>query len=79
MTTITWSPPERKPEDAAELEKLIAQAVPLCQAKITIGEDGWRVRALGPPGSCRGPDFTSRDVSVRIADILREAGHPVTD
>ena len=76
MATVTWSPEDGKPEDAADLERRIDQAVPLGQVKVTIRAEGWLVRALAPPGGCRSPGFAGRDASHVVAEILREAGYP---
>jgi hypothetical protein len=77
LASVTWDPEAGRPTDAADLEREIERAVPLCQVKVTrIGEE-WRVRALAPPGFCGyGRSLSERDVSKEIAEILVEAGYP---
>lgn len=51
--------------------------MPRVEAKITQKPDGWLVRALAPvPGCGRGRSFEDRDVSERVAEVLRDAGYP---
>ena len=74
---VTWAPPELRPPDGADLEAEIERVTPRVEAKITQKPDGWLVRALAPvPGCGRGRSFEDRDVSERVAEVLRDAGYP---
>ena len=78
MASVTWDPEAARPGDAEDLEREMERAVPLCQVKVTLVGDEWRVRALAPPGFCgSGRSLNERDVSRQIAEILVDAGHPV--
>ena len=79
MASVEWVPGDRKPRDAADLERLIDEAVPQCQVKLRWDSERWHVRALAPQVSCgRDRSFGDRDVSERIAEVLEDAGHPAS-
>jgi hypothetical protein len=72
---VTWSPSERRPAEAEDIEEAIAATVPSAEVRLTHAEGGWRIRALLPSAMCqRGASFAERDVSGRVAEILEVAG-----
>ena len=77
MGSILWEPEERKPSNGEALEDEIRALAPGAQVKLTLRGERWLVRALAPAASCgRGHDFSGRDVSVRVADVLNDNGCP---
>lgn len=78
MSRIEWRPAESRPPNAPALEALIAQVAPAAVVTLTLAEDGcWQVRALLPAAMCaRGADFSSRDVSARVASVLDDHDCP---
>jgi hypothetical protein len=73
---VQWAPEEQRPPDAAALEAEIERVSPGTQAKITLVDGEWRVRALRPAAMCvRGVDFGERDASARVAQVLVDHGH----
>ena len=78
MTRIEWKPADRRPTDAEALEAAIALVVPAAAVTLTLADDGaWQVRALLPAAMCaRGGDFSSRDVSARVASVLDDHDCP---
>jgi hypothetical protein len=78
VASVEWIPEDRMPPDAAELERLMDEAVPQCEVRLRWDSEGWRVRALAPQVRCgRGRSFEDRDVSARIVEILEDAGQLV--
>jgi hypothetical protein len=77
LSTISWSPEEASPAEAAALEAKIAAMAPGAQVKLTLIDGVWLVRALTPGAMCaRGGDFSTRDSSAAIAEMLSEEGLP---
>jgi len=76
--SVEWGPPEARPAGADAVERLIDEVAPGARVKITVGPDGWRVRALAPAAMCdRGASLAARDPSARVAEALSEAGYPI--
>jgi hypothetical protein len=78
VSRIEWRPEGSRPADAAALEAAIEQVVPAAAVTLTLADDGaWQVRALLPAAFCaRGGDFSSRDVSARVASVLDDHDCP---
>jgi hypothetical protein len=76
LATVRWVPEEKKPEEAPEIERKIDALAPACQVKVHCTSGEWLVRALAPAIYCgRGRTFADRDVSERIAELLRDEGY----
>jgi len=77
MSSVFWEPVTHKPAVAAALEAEIHRLAPGVQVKLTLDGEAWLVRALAPAALCtRGPDFSGRDVSEAIAQLLSDNGVP---
>jgi hypothetical protein len=76
LANVSWVPEESRPEDAADIERQIEEAVPRSEVRVRREGDEWRVRALAPAGLCVRGSFGDRDVSKVVAEILTDAGHP---
>jgi hypothetical protein len=78
VSKVEWKPSDRRPAEADVLEAAIARAVPAAAVTLTLASDGaWQVRALLPAAMCaRGGDFSSRDVSARVASVLDDHDVP---
>jgi hypothetical protein len=75
--SVTWSPEGARPADAAGFEAKIAALAPGSQVKLTLVDGVWLVRALTPGAMCvRGGDFSTRDASAAIAEMLSDEGLP---
>ena len=73
MPNVLWDPDGEKPEHAARLEAEMQRIAPGAQVKLTFRDGEWLVRALAPSAMCsRGGEFTSRDVSAGIAELLND-------
>jgi hypothetical protein len=79
MSTVIWSPESSRPADAAVLEAKIAAVAPGAQVQLTLVDGEWRVRALGSAAMCeRGGDFSTRDRSAAVAEMLSDEGLPAS-
>jgi hypothetical protein len=71
MSDITWSPADRKPPNAAEIEIEIDRIARGGVVRLVLAETGWRVRALLPAALCaRGASASDRDVSEKVIELL---------
>jgi hypothetical protein len=77
LSNVIWSPEESRPAQAPALEAKIAAIASGAQVKLTLVDGSWSVRALAPAAMCgRGGDFSTRDLSRAIAEMLSDEGLP---
>lgn len=75
MSEITWRPEDLKPGNAAEIEAAIEKVARGGTVRLTLGETGWKVRALLPAAMCaRGASASDRDVSDKVSEVLIDHG-----
>jgi hypothetical protein len=77
VPNILWDPDDRKPRNAADIEAEIQKIAPGAQVRLTLQDGEWLVRALAPAAWCyHGVDYSARDVSAAIAELLGDHDHP---
>ena len=77
MTEIVWDPDNRKPPNHEVLKSEIEALAAGARVKLTLKGEEWLVRALAPAAFCgRGSDFSGRDLSAQVAEVLNDHGCP---